>query len=157
MGHRRRALGITAVLAASAALFSALKIASAVYLVVLGLQSLFGARTQSLAVGARSALWLAPRAAIRQGVLTNLLNPKAALFLTALLPQFVSTADDVLAVSALMTAIASLASPTGLAVHACLASAGRRALARPRVARRLDQLSGAVLVALGVRIALERR
>jgi threonine/homoserine/homoserine lactone efflux protein len=56
-----------------------------------------------------------------------------------------------------MTAIASGASLCGLAVYATAAAAGRRALQRPAVARRLDRIAGAVFIALGIRIAFERR
>jgi RhtB (resistance to homoserine/threonine) family protein len=153
------ALGVAALLAASATLFTALKIVGAAYLVLLGLQALRHAGEGRLVADARGAARSAPpvAAAVRQGLLTNLLNPKAALFFTALLPQFVSPADPVLAVSALMTAIASAASLIGLTAYASAAAAGRHALQRPAVARRLDQLAGAVFIALGIRIALERR
>jgi RhtB (resistance to homoserine/threonine) family protein len=152
------ALGVAALLAASATLFTALKIVGAAYLVLLGLQALRHAGEGRLVADARGAGRALPvAAAVRQGLLTNLLNPKAALFFTALLPQFVSPADPVLAVSALMTAIASAASLIGLTAYATAAAAGRHALQRPAVARRLDQLAGAVFIALGIRIALERR
>ena len=149
------ALGIAAVLAASAAAFTAVKLAGAAYLVWLGVQAIRHAgRADPVAAhdatGGRSA-------AFRRGLLTNLLNPKAALFFTALLPQFLSPDDPALAASALMTAIAACASLAGLSLYAYLVARAGDVLRRPRVRRRLDQCTGAVLVLLGLRVAMERR
>jgi threonine/homoserine/homoserine lactone efflux protein len=93
----------------------------------------------------------------RQGLLTNLLNPKAALFFTALLPQFLTPGDSVLVASALMTLIASCAALLGLTVYATVFSRGAGLMRRPSVRRALDRIAGATLIALGVRVALERR
>jgi RhtB (resistance to homoserine/threonine) family protein len=147
------ALGVAALLAASAALFTAVKLAGAAYLLWLGVQAIRGAGSAPpVEPAARPA-----RGAFTAGLLTNLLNPKAALFFTALLPQFIAPQDPALAVSALMTAIASLASFAWLAVYALLVPRGGDVLRRPVVRRRIDRCTGAVLVLLGLRVALERR
>jgi threonine/homoserine/homoserine lactone efflux protein len=77
-------------------------------------------------------------AAFRLGLLTNLLNPKAALFFTALLPQFLSPEDPVLPVFALMTAIASVASLAGLTAWSVAVHRGADLLRRPAISRALD-------------------
>src|SRR4029077_17522396 len=84
------ALGLAALIAASAAAFAAIKLAGAVYLVFLGVQALRASRTRTKAPSAGTSEH-APRAAValRQGVLSNLLNPKVAVFFTGLEPQFV--------------------------------------------------------------------
>jgi threonine/homoserine/homoserine lactone efflux protein len=149
------ALGIAALLAASAAAFTAVKLAGALYLIWLGVQAIRHAgRAEPGEAGGADAT---RAAAFRRGLLTNLLNPKAALFFTALLPQFLSPDDPALAASALMTAIAAGASLGGLSLYAYLVARAGDVLRRPHVRRRLDQCSGAVLILLGMRVAVERR
>lgn len=148
------ALGLAAVVQASAAAFAAIKLAGALYLVVLGVQALRRARrfrTQTPSM--RSSLGGA--AAFRQGLLSNLLNPKIAVFFTSLLPQFVDhgTLPRLLLLGALFNAMGVV----WLTGYALLAARGRTFLQRPRIRRALDYVSGTVLVGLGLRLALERR
>ncbi len=104
-----------------------------------------------------AGLRLAPRAAFRQGVVSNLGNPKMAVFFTSLLPQFAPAGDAsfsaLLALGLLFCAM-TLAWLAGYAV--VIAKAGL-ILARPRVRRVLEGVTGAVLVALGARLALGSR
>jgi threonine/homoserine/homoserine lactone efflux protein len=91
---------------------------------------------------------------LRQGVLSNLLNPKIAVFFTSLLPQFVGrhgTTVDLLALGALFNAMCVL----WLLSYAALAARGRSVLVRPRFKRALDRISGIVLIGLGARLALD--
>ncbi len=105
------AVGVAALLAASATAHSVLKVAGPGYLVVLGLRSLWNARglvrsTRTSAGGGERAEPGSSRpAAFGRGLLTNLLNPKVAVFYVAVLPQFVSPEDPVLAVSLLFTSL----------------------------------------------------
>ncbi len=96
-------------------------------------------------------------AALRQGLTSNLLNPKIAVFFTSLLPQFVdahtATAADLLLLGVLFNAMGVI----WLLPYAALAARGRAVLTRPLVRRAIDRVSGVVLIALGVRIAFERR
>jgi threonine/homoserine/homoserine lactone efflux protein len=89
--------------------------------------------------------------AYRQGVLSNLGNPKMGVFFTSLLPQFASSACGLLALGAVFGAMTLL----WLAAYACVVARLGAALARPRVRRALDSFTGAVLVAFGVRLATE--
>jgi threonine/homoserine/homoserine lactone efflux protein len=89
--------------------------------------------------------------------LCNLLNPKAGVFFTALLPQFVSPQDPALLVSLLMTAIAAVTSLAWLSVYAAVVPRAGDVLRRPPVRRALDRVTGVVLIGLGVRLALTRR
>ncbi len=148
------ALGVAAVLAASAALFTAVKLVGAAYLLWLGVRTILSAgAAPPAAAPAREET----RGAFAVGLATNLLNVKAALFFTALLPQFSARENPVLAVSALMTAIAALASLAWLSLYALLVPRAGDVLRRPVVRRRIDRCTGAVLIALGLRIAVERR
>ena len=145
------ACGVAAVLNASAEMFAAVKLAGAAYLIWLGLQAIRDAGAHEPLGRARSG------SPFRQGLFCNLLNPKAGIFFTALLPQFVSPEDPALLVSLLMTAIAAAASLAWLSVYATVVPRFGDVLRRPRVRRALDRATGAVLIALGVRLALTRR
>ena len=145
------ACGVAAVLNASAAVFSAVKLAGALYLVWLGLKAIRHA-------GAREASGRAPGGSpFRQGLLCNLLNPKAGIFFTALLPQFVSPDDPALLVALLMTAIAAATSLGWLSVYATVVPRAGDVLRRPPVRRALDRVTGVVLIGLGLRLASTRR
>ena len=145
------ACGVAAVLNASAEVFTAVKLAGALYLLLLGLQAIRHAGAHEASGRARSG------SPFRQGLLCNLLNPKAGIFFTALLPQFVSPDDPALLVSLLMTAIAAAASLAWLSLYATVVPRAGDVLRRPPVCRALDRATGVVLIGLGVRLALTRR
>jgi threonine/homoserine/homoserine lactone efflux protein len=142
------ALGVAAVLSASATVFTALKLAGAVYLVYLGVQSL-----RSLRRGDAPEVVAKPSGSpFRQGLVTNLLNPKLAVLFTTLLPQFVSHGDPA-AKPALLAAEFIAIGLTWL----CFYTAAAGALAHNRMFRRVTEaVSGVVLIALGARLAVER-
>jgi threonine/homoserine/homoserine lactone efflux protein len=143
------AFGLAAVVAASAAAFTAIKLAGALYLVYLGVRALLGSHETVTVVAGGSAF--------RQGLASNLLNPKIAVFFTSLLPQFVDAAhaspQDLLLLGLLFNCMGVV----WLLTYAELAARGRDVLGRPRFKRALDRLTGVALVGLGVRLAFERR
>ena len=145
------ACGVAAVLNASAEAYTTVKLAGAAYLIWLGIQAIRHAGEHEAHDRGRAG------SPFRQGLLCNLLNPKAGVFFTALLPQFVSPQDPALAVSLLMTAIAAVASLLWLTVYATLVPRAGDVLRRPPVRRALDRVTGTVLIGLGVRLALSRR
>ena len=150
------ALGLAAIVSTSATAFAAIKLAGAAYVVYLGLQALRSARvdrveSQPIARSAPSS-----RIAFRQGLISNMLNPKIAVFFTSLLPQFVGAHDsagDLLLLGLLFNAMGV----GWLICYATVVARGRDVLVRPRVKRTLDRISGFVLVGLGTRLALENR
>ena len=156
VGHTVLAtLGLGAVLRTSELLFMALKLAGAAYLIYLGIGLL---RTKSSALVFNAG---APRALPRlfiDGALSNLANPKIAVFYFAFLPQFVdpAAAHPTLVVFALGLVFAALTflvkAPVGL--FSGLLSAWLRA--RPRALLWLHRSSGGVLLGLAVGLALER-
>ena len=147
------ALGIAALLAASATGFTALKLVGAGYLVFLGLQAIWGTRR-----GAPAPVWAERQGApFRQGLVTNLLNPKIAVFYSTFLPQFIVDGDPVLLKSLLLAGIHSVMGLVWLSGYAWAVTRAGDFLRRPRARRLLDRLTGSVLIALGVRLALERR
>lgn len=151
------ALGLGAVIAGSAAVFSVVKLAGAMYLVYVGVQALRRSHTvEETSASGFGHAQLKGALAFRQGVLSNLLNPKIAVFFTSLLPQFVGrhgTTADLLLLGALFNTMGV----AWLVSYAALAANGRAVFARPSVKRALDRISGLVLIGLGVRLALEHR
>jgi threonine/homoserine/homoserine lactone efflux protein len=141
--------GIAALLRASAPAFEAVKFAGAAYLIWLGLQTIFRRSDEHRAAPPRA------RASFRQGVVSNLGNPKMAIFFTSLLPQFAPHPTfGTLLVLGLVFATMTFAWLTGYAV--AVAKAGDF-LRRTRIRRALDRVTGAVLIALGLRLAAEHR
>jgi threonine/homoserine/homoserine lactone efflux protein len=147
-------IGIAALLVASEPAFQALKLAGAAYLIWLGVQTLWGVvrrRSREVRVEHRA---VSPRQAWRQGVLSNLGNPKSAAFFTSLLPQFGDGSFIALLALGLLYSVLTLGWLTGYAV---VVNRAGDVLRRERVRRAIDAVMGAVLVAFGIRLATERR
>lgn len=149
--------GLAGVVAASEVAYTVLRVVGAVVLLVLGLRAWRAAwidrgQAELPESGPHSA-----RGAAAEGVLVQLANPKAALFMFAFYPQFVPQQGPVLAWTA---GLALLQVLLETALYLGLAAAVGRASAwfgRPGIRRRLEAASGAVLVGLGVRLAVTSR
>jgi threonine/homoserine/homoserine lactone efflux protein len=157
------ALGISAILATSAQAFTIAKLIGAAYLVWLGVQSWRhagaagpgatatpGEILDRRGAGARPG---ANRRLFVQGFLSNALNPKVALFYLAFLPQFMRPDDPVLARSLLFAAIHALQGIVWLTVYARALDRLGTLFRRSGLRTWLERASGAVLVALGLRLA----
>jgi threonine/homoserine/homoserine lactone efflux protein len=145
--------GVAALLVASEPAFVALKLAGAAYLVYLGAQALLAAARRRPAAHLTAGPGAAKGRELRQGVLSNLANPKMAVFFSSLLPQFADSFPALLALGLLFCALTM----TWLTAYAfALARAGDM-LRRPRVRRTIDALTGTALVALGLRLAAADR
>ncbi|HEX8649077.1 MAG TPA: LysE family translocator [Thermoleophilaceae bacterium] len=152
-------LGLSAIVAASAEAFTALKIAGAVYLVLLGLQEIAASlrRGQAPGLAERGPPAPAGRSAFVQGLVSNLLNPKIALLFLTLLPQFVADGEPRVATTALLAAIFLAVAVLWWRAFSLAIGPLGRFLSRPRVVAWFDRGTGGLLVALGVRVALEPR
>jgi RhtB (resistance to homoserine/threonine) family protein len=152
------AVGVSMLLLHSALAFRTVKLAGACYLVWLGLQSLRGMlRTQARDAAAIGSASRRPaRQSFVEGLLSNVLNPKTALFYLAFLPQFIRATDPVFAKSVLLAGIHWIESILWLSALSLLVDRARRLLLRPSVRRSLDGVCGVMLVAFGVRLALEQ-
>jgi RhtB (resistance to homoserine/threonine) family protein len=149
------ALGIAALLQASAQAFTALKLAGAAYLVWLGLRALRAAwRGERPGGHAAGRLGSSP---FRQGLLSNLLNPKIALVFTTLIPQFVDPGAPAVPQTLLLASIFICMGLVWLTGYALAVARIASALRRSTIRRLLNALTGAVLTALGLRLAFERR
>jgi threonine/homoserine/homoserine lactone efflux protein len=147
------AAGVAALLQASEPAFLAIRVAGAAYLVWLGVQSLVAAFRGRSGEQVHECTNLEGRVALRQGVVSNLGNPKMAVFFMSLLPQFGGSFGALLALGLVFSCL-TLVWLT--AYGAAVARAGDF-LRRSRVRRVLDAAVGVVLVALGLRIAGEAR
>jgi threonine/homoserine/homoserine lactone efflux protein len=148
-------LGLSAILAASSEAFTVVKLAGAAYLVVLGVRAIAGRRGALVPAAEERAP--ARGSAYRQGLLTNLLNPKIALLFLTLLPQFVADGEPRVATTAVLAAIFLAGAILWWRAFSLLVGPLGRFLSRPRVVAWFERGTGALLVAIGVRVALERR
>ncbi|TMH07270.1 MAG: LysE family translocator [Betaproteobacteria bacterium] len=151
------ALGLSAILAASATAFLVVKLVGAAYLVYLGVAMLRSGATHAAPAAPPPA---APMSRVfAQGVLTNVLNPKVALFFLAFLPQFIDsgTPDKVIAFLFLGLVFNINGTLWNLLVARIAATAGHRFRLAARAARWLQRAVGSAFVALGVKLALSER
>jgi threonine/homoserine/homoserine lactone efflux protein len=152
-------LGVVALLLASEPAFAAVRLAGAAYLVFLGAQTLVAAgRGGSWEDGVRDGRRkkLRPRTAARQGLVSNLGNPKMAAFFPSLLPQFVPSGEAAFAPLLLLGLLFCAMTLVWLTAYALVVSRAQGFLRRSGVKRALEALTGTVLVALGLRLAAER-
>jgi threonine/homoserine/homoserine lactone efflux protein len=154
-------LGVSAIVLASAELFTALKLIGAVYLVWLGLRTIQSARRDaSTGLNGRSvAPPVGPRRAFREGALVEALNPKTAAFFLAFVPQFVAPTEGHVALQFVVLGFVSVALNTLADIVVAFAASGIRegAVARAGLIRRLREASGAAMIALGIGLALAKR
>lgn len=161
------AFGLGSLLAVSTLAYDTLRICAAVYLFYLGAKLLWrtlpghrpaqagtaseGAAPASAATSTSATGWFL------RGCLTNALNPKVGIFYITFLPQFIPAGADVLTFSLLLAAIHAV---LGVLWFTLLVAATRplaRWLSRPAVMRGLDRMTGAVFIAFGLKLALEKR
>ena len=149
-------LGISAILMTSALAFGVLKYLGAAYLVWIGLRMMFSRATTRQPTETRGKGFAA---AFRQGMLTNVLNPKVALFFLAFLPQFVSMHAAHPQLGLVLLGLSFIG--TGLTWSTVLALMGGRIhrllTTRPQLGQWMDRVCGMVLVAFGVKLALQQR
>lgn len=152
------ALGVAELLDRSAVAFTILKLAGAAYLVVLGVRALLNsADTASgeIAAGGEGG-GLGAAAALRQGALGNMLNPKAGVIFVSILPQFVAPGDSLLRLLAMLAAF-EIMIVCWLVGYGTVVSRVGRSRIGASARRILERVTGVILVGLGVRLAVERR
>jgi threonine/homoserine/homoserine lactone efflux protein len=151
------AIGLSALLYASALAFTVLKIAGAAYLVYQGFRMLW-----SRGVMARAEAGLPSERSSRlfvQGMLTNMLNPKVAIFFLAFLPQFVDTAHAGSFVPFLVLGCTFVTTGTLWCLCLVFLASGLGSLLRriPAIGVWIDRLAGSLFIYLGLRLAFEKR
>ncbi len=153
-------LGIAALLEASVVAFTVLKFVGAAYLGYLGLRSLiasfWGNKQATGTTPAPQPTQLGERVAFKQGLLNNLLNPKAGAIFATALPQFINPGDTPLRLVLMMLAYEAILL-SWLNLYGYLVSRAGQSRFGTRVRKILQGLTGIVLIALGVRLAFERQ
>ena len=153
-------LGVSIILMHSATLFQIVKTVGACYLIWLGWQSLRG----TLRPAAKSDMALTKGSSARsskkcllEGFLSNVLNPKVAVFYLAFLPQFIGPDDPVLAKSLLLAGIHYVMAILWLVSLSALLDHARAFIIRSAVRKWMEGICGFVLVGLGVKLVLEKQ
>ena len=153
--------GLAALLVASQPLFLAVRLVGAAYLVFLGIQALrsavFTKRDPGEPVRAGSTTRLRRSVAYRQGLLSNLSNPKIVVFFLSLLPQFIERGQASLTRMLLLGLIFCTITVSWLTLYAVVVARVGDFLRRDRVRRGLEATTGLALVGLGLKLATDRR
>jgi threonine/homoserine/homoserine lactone efflux protein len=150
------AAGLSAIIATSATAFTVVKYVGAAYLIWLGCQALFSRDREAPSVKVRDSASPARSNALRQGVLTEVLNPKTALFFLTFLPQFCQPENGPVVVQVLVLGAVSVALNTLVDVAVAFAAGGisQRLREQPRMWRRQQIGTGSILIGLGAYAAL---
>lgn len=160
------ALGLTALLSASEIAYTVLRIVGAVMLVFLGVQAIRRSRATN---ATESADELADadvpvlngggssRSAYRAGLVTNLANPKAGVFAVSFLPQFIPSGAPVLATGLLLAVIWVACDCAWYVSLTAAIHAARNLFTRSKLRRRVERLTGVLLIGFGIRLAVQSR
>jgi RhtB (resistance to homoserine/threonine) family protein len=157
------ALGLSVILVRSAVIFEIVKLAGACYLIILGAWSLWQmirSRNHNEPVPTLAIQTSQPAGgwrSLREGLLTNVLNPKVAIFYLAFLPQFINPGDPVLLKSLLLAGMHFVLGILWLALISTFLGRSRGFIARPAVQRGIEAVAGTVLIAFGIRLATTQR
>jgi threonine/homoserine/homoserine lactone efflux protein len=149
--------GVSALLLASATAFTVLKVVGTVYLIWMGIQTLREAR-RSKGSGAAAAVRKrrgSPLRYVRQGFLSNALNPKVALFFVTLLPQFMSADSSTLRRGLVLSGVFAILYLTWFSLYVLTVDLIGAQLRRPRVKAAIERVTGFLLVGFAVRLVLE--
>ena len=152
-------VGLSAIVAASATAFNVVKLVGAVYLVWLGLQTLWTTRTSARTPSGNPGTSPPGRrigGPMAQGFLTNLLNPKLAVFFLSFLPQFVDPTKPATPQIILLATTFMMMGAIWLGTYIAVVGALAGVLARPAVRCWSDRVVGATLIGLGARLAVVR-
>ena len=153
--------GLTALITASQVAYDIMRLVGAAVLIVLGIQAIVNARRQApeaVPEAAEAAPSPGGRSAWRPysvGLIANLTNPKAAVFALSFLPQFVQPGNPMLPMLVMLAVLWALVDALWFALVIWFIGKARTYFRRANIWRGLTQLSGAVLIGLGLRLALE--
>ncbi|MUJ38260.1 LysE family translocator [Aliivibrio fischeri] len=153
------AVGLSVVLVSSAELFTVVKTIGAIYLIWLGVQSIRSTFRHSQSIDMSSNKGLeAPslKVSFKEGFLSNILNPKTAVFYLALLPQFINPEYSAFAQSLLMASIHFVIAMIWQGGVALLVEKAKQLMSSTVVKNRIERVTGAVLVMLGVNLLVSK-
>jgi threonine/homoserine/homoserine lactone efflux protein len=145
--------GLSVIVAQSATAFAVMKTVGAGYLVWLGIQSIRCAG----AAPEKAAAAPAGRSRFVEGMFTDVLNPKVALFFLTFLPQFIAPGEPVLRKSLQLAGVHIAISGVWLMLYAAFIGGVSRFVSRPAVRKKLGIVTGALLIVVGARLAFAGR
>lgn len=151
------ALGISVILTQSAELFYAVKTVGALYLIWLGLSSLWAMKNSGgVSVGAIGSQSVNVRRSLREGFLSNVLNPKTAVFYLAFLPQFINPEYSPFVQSLVMAAIHFVIAMVWQCGLSGMLNKAKSLLNNASFVRWMEGTTGAVLIVLGIKLLVEK-
>ncbi|MED4727898.1 LysE family translocator [Aneurinibacillus migulanus] len=151
-------VGLSAIIVKSAFLFSIFKYVGAFYLIYLGIMSLWAIKKKGIAIeDNKSEKKNASLSAFRQGFLTNVLNPKVAVFFLTFLPQFLEPGSNTFLQFLIMGLTYAALTLIWFLMYVYLIHSINVWMKKPSVQRAIQGISGIVLLSFGIKLALERR
>ncbi|MGN7178252.1 LysE family translocator [Cytobacillus firmus] len=151
------AFGLSAVLMQSAAAFKVIKYAGAVYLIYLGLSSFISLKKKKNSEIETEVKSDMKKSAFKQGLLSNVLNPKVAMFFLTFLPQFVKAGENAQQQLIIMGIIYTLMSISWFFLYVFFINYLREWLMSPKVQRVMDKATGVVLIGFGLKLAMDKQ
>lgn len=151
------AFGLSAILMNSAIAFEVVKYVGAVYLIYLGLSSFMSKQKKNDTSIANTATNEMKKSAFNQGLFSNVLNPKVALFFLTFLPQFITTGTNATQQLIVMGVIYSVLSIAWFFVYVFFINYLRKFLLSPKIQRTMDKVTGLVLIGFGIKLAFGKQ
>lgn len=151
------AFGLSAILMQSAAAFEVIKYAGAVYLIYLGLSSFISLKRKKNSDIETEVKLDMKKSAFKQGLLSNVLNPKVAMFFLTFLPQFVKAGENAQQQLIIMGIIYTFLSIFWFFLYVYFINYMREWLMSPKVQRVMDKATGVVLIGFGLKLALDKQ
>lgn len=151
------ALGISAIIAQSAALFEIIKYIGAIYLIYLGIQSLLSLRRSSPLAHMEDGGRKNSRSGFCQGLVSNVFNPKVAIFFLTFLPQFIVPGEHNLMQIVIMGLTHAVLGIIWLTIYIYLINAMRSLFQRSSTHKLFQGVTGTMLLGMGIKLALEKR
>ncbi|MGD6942897.1 LysE family translocator [Cytobacillus gottheilii] len=151
------AFGLSAILMQSALAFEIVKYIGAIYLIYLGLSSFITWKKQKSAPAEKQTHFDTKKSAFKQGLLSNVLNPKVAMFFLTFLPQFVKAGENTTQQLILMGVIYTLLSISWFFIYVFFINYLRNWLMAPKVQKIMDKATGLVLIGFGLKLAFDKQ
>lgn len=151
-------LGLSAIIVKSALLFSVFKYFGAVYLIYLGIKTLWSLRKKEIAASVEvdTKSEFTNKSCFKQGFLTNILNPKVAVFFLTFLPQFVDAGSNTFLPFLLMGITYTLLTAVWFLLYVYLINQVSAFMKKPKAQNIIEGITGTILIGFGIKLALEK-
>ncbi|MDQ1002571.1 RhtB (resistance to homoserine/threonine) family protein [Neobacillus niacini] len=151
-------LGLSAIIVKSAVLFSVFKYVGAVYLIYLGIKTLWSLRKKEEAASVEmdTKSKFTNKSCFKQGFLTNILNPKVAVFFLTFLPQFVDTGSNTFIPFLVMGITYTVLTAIWFLLYVYLINQVSAFMKKPKAQNIIEGMTGTILIGFGIKLALEK-